>query len=104
MPVPLGFLDGMRDVLKKHPETIILLEFTPIALRQCGYNPEAILRNFHEQGYEIQFIHNEPGSLLTGPPRERTVSVPESAFAALAKSIEQNESYANLVIRKRPGR
>ena len=100
-----GFiLDGMRDVLKKHPETIIFLEFTPNALRQCGYNPEAMLRNFHEQGYEIQFIHNDPGSMLTGPPQPRTVSIPESAFPRLAKAIEQDESYANLVIRKRTGR
>ena len=93
--------DELRDILQAG-DTFIFLEFTPKALRRSGYHPEAMLRHFHEQGYEIQFIYDDPGNVLTGPRQPRTVSIPESAFAKLAKSIEKDESYANLVIRKRP--
>jgi FkbM family methyltransferase len=52
-------LEGMRETLRKHPEMVILMEFTPSGLRQAGFDPEAMLRKMHGQGYEIRYFNQE---------------------------------------------
>src|SRR5262249_40354032 len=52
-----GFiLDGMRETMLRHPRMAIILEFNPLFIRQAGFDPEAMLRRFHDAGYAIQNI------------------------------------------------
>jgi FkbM family methyltransferase len=93
-------LEGMRETLRKHPEMVILMEFTPYAYRQVGYDPEAMLRQLHDQGYEINYFKAAPGRLQRLWDKQRTVPVPESQIAAFVKKLT-GDAQADLLIRKR---
>jgi len=71
-------LEGMRETLRKHPEMVIFMEFTPRWLQQSGYDPEAMLRQMCDQGYEIQYF-------LDDASKQRTVPVPESQISEFVK-------------------
>jgi FkbM family methyltransferase len=96
-------LEGMRETLRKHPEMVIIMEFTPSWLRETGYDPEAMLHKLHEQGYEIRYLKG--GKLRKGVAStlgvwesQRTVPLPESQFAAFVK--DNTSSAQDLLIRK----
>jgi FkbM family methyltransferase len=102
-------LEGMRETLRKHPEMAILIEFTPDWLRQTGFDPEATLRELHEQGYEIRYLKN-PGRLrkalgygLGVWDSQRTVPLSESQVSAFVKNLPGGW-YQDLLIRKRAQR
>jgi FkbM family methyltransferase len=46
-------LAGMRGILRNNPPRAIMLEFTPRLYPKTGFDPEAMLRELHEFGYEI---------------------------------------------------
>ncbi len=83
-------LEGMRETLRKHPETVIFMEFTPRWLQQSGYDPEAMLRKMSDQGYEIQYF-------LDDHSKQRTAPVPESQISEFVK----NTGAKNLLMRQR---
>jgi FkbM family methyltransferase len=97
-------IDGMAETIAKHPEMAILIEYTPSALRQCGYDPEAFLRKFHQQGYEVKYFTSDPGRLRRSRNWQRTLPVAESQIASFTHDVESSSNgYANLILRRRPG-
>ncbi len=97
-------IDGMAETIAKHPEVAILIEYTPSALRQCGYNPEAFLRKFQQQNYEIKYFATDPGRWRRPQNWQRTLPVAESQIATFAHNVESSSNgYANLILRRRPG-
>ena len=86
-----GFvLAGMEQTLRKHPETLIIMEFYPTLIRQAGFDPAGLLARFHEKGYEIKAIDE-----ITGQP----VIVAESQVTRLTDMLEKNQKYVNLLVR-----
>jgi FkbM family methyltransferase len=99
-----GFiLEGMRETLRKHPEMAIYMEFTPSALRQTGFDPEAVLRQFGDRGYEVRYFNPDPGRLRRGWGWQRTSVLPMSRCAAFVKDLDKTSGYVNLIIRKSGG-
>jgi FkbM family methyltransferase len=92
-------LEGMRETLQKHPDMVIFMEFTPGALGQAGFDPEAMLRRFHDQGYDIRHFNDDPGRLRRGWGWMRTSPLLESHFAAYIK--DHKYDFPNLIIKKR---
>jgi FkbM family methyltransferase len=97
-------VDGMAQTMAMHPEMAILIEYTPSALRQTGYDPEAFVRKFHEQGYDVRYFAGDPGRLRRSWNWQRTLPVTESEIASFAKNVETSNTYANLIIRHRVGK
>jgi FkbM family methyltransferase len=91
-------LDGMRETLKRYPKMALILEYTPYALRDSGYDPEKILRDFHAQGYEIRSFNLkwDRGWYRRGWNWTRTIPVPESEIGSLSKM----SAFCNLFIRR----
>jgi hypothetical protein len=88
-----GFvLAGMEQTLRKHPRTVLFMEFYPTLIRQAGFEPLSLLRRFHDSGYEIQIIDDE---------QARPEPLPEARLKALATDLEKRREYVNLII-KRP--
>jgi FkbM family methyltransferase len=92
-------LEGMRQTMQRYPKMILIVEFTPDALRQTGHDPEAMLRQFHDQGYEVHVFNDDPGRLRRGRDWRRTRLVPPSEFAGLVKRLDHDQ-YVNLMIKK----
>ena len=88
-----GFvLAGMRKTLEKHPKTAIIMEFFPSLLRQAGFDPGAMLREFQASGYEIQDIDEATGDLTP---------IREDRIRSLVESLEKGGAHINVLI-KRP--
>jgi FkbM family methyltransferase len=95
-------IDGMAETLARHPEMALLIEYTPSALRQTGYDPEDFLRKFHQQGYEIRYFNVDPGRWRRGSNWQRTLPVVESQIASFARGTESSsDGYVNLILRRR---
>jgi FkbM family methyltransferase len=102
-------LEGMRETIRKHPEMVILMEFTPSWLRQAGFDPEAMLRKMHDQGYKIKYFKADPGRLRRVWDWQRMVPLPESQIATFVKNVARGNytgvgAHADLLIRKRAKR
>jgi FkbM family methyltransferase len=88
-----GFvLAGMEQTLRKHPRTVLFMEFYPTLIRQAGFEPLSLLQRFHDSGYEIQIIDDE---------QAKPEPLPEARLKALATDLEKRREYVNLII-KRP--
>jgi FkbM family methyltransferase len=88
-----GFvLEGMKETLRNQPRMALLMEFFPTLIRQAGFDPAAMLREFLGSGYEIHDIEETPGQLTP---------IHEAGIPALVERLENGGAHINVLI-KRP--
>jgi FkbM family methyltransferase len=58
---------GMQNTLERNPEISVLLEFTPSAMREMGFEPSDLIRFFEEKDFKAYQIHPR-GKLTSGVP------------------------------------
>jgi len=56
---------GMEQTLRTNPECAVVLEYAPAAISALGFNPEHLLRWFHDRNYRVNTIHHD-GTLSPG--------------------------------------
>lgn len=63
----LAVCQGMRNTLRKNPDIAIVLEYTPSAMRELGFEPLHLIDFFAERGFKIYEIRPR-GKLSPGLP------------------------------------
>jgi FkbM family methyltransferase len=63
----LAVCQGMQNTLRQNPDIAIVLEFTPSAMLELGFDPSHLIGFFIERGFEIYLIHPR-GKLTRGMP------------------------------------
>lgn len=64
----MSVLAGMKDILEKNPQLMLIIEFYPNALRRAGTDPLEMLRTLYESGFRLTRLDGEHPSLI--PPEE----------------------------------
>jgi FkbM family methyltransferase len=75
----LAVCQGMQTTLRRNPDTAIVLEFMPSAMRELGFEPSHLIDFFVEREFKIYQVHPR-GVLSQGMP-----------------AITKNSSYINLL-------
>jgi FkbM family methyltransferase len=80
----LAVCEGMRSTLERSPDTSVLLEFMPSAMRDLGFEPSHLIHFFAERGFGIYHVGRR-GRLSQGMP-----------------AIMEDSGYVNLLFSRRP--
>jgi hypothetical protein len=84
-------LEGMRETMLRNPGMAIILEFNPRFIRRAGFDPEVMLRRFHDAGYEIRNINEKAGRLEPVTP---------AGIADFVRSVMTDFYYTNVLVRR----
>jgi FkbM family methyltransferase len=85
-------LAGMRGILRNNPPRAIILEFTPSAYPYTGFDPEAMLREIHDFGYEI---YSGRGSA--------SLPISEAQIPAFVREVDVNRA-ENIILKHKGAR